>query len=190
MSHEAHITDLTRNSVVTDTTITESTDNKSQHNPKKYQRQKMPKFSLAQIKRFWDFVDVGIPSECWPWRGGVTTAKHSKPYGIFHHSKEYPRLRPHRISRTLLKGPFPDELDLDHVYELCSDTLCCNPDHTEPVTTGINVKRYYLSRTHCKRGHPITQHGKPCTPCRTLKKREERARKSTITEAPIAALIH
>ncbi len=151
----------------------------------------MPKFSLEQIERFWSLVDVRIPSECWLWKGGVSIPnKNSKPYGIFRHSKSYPMLRPHRIARTLVKGPFPDELDLDHVYGKCTSTLCCNPDHTEPVTTGINVKRYYLSRTHCKRGHPIVEHGKPCTPCKTLGKQRERARKSIIVEAPIAALIH
>ncbi len=188
----SHITDRLRNSVETPTTTTDTIGYNSQHNRKKYERQKMPKFSLAQIKRFWDLVDVGIPDECWPWLGHARQPnKNSKSYGFFHHSREFPHLRPHRISRTLLIGPFPDELDLDHVYGRCASTLCCNPAHTEPVPTGVNVQRYYLSRTHCKRGHEITEYGHHCRPCANLKTRERRAAKktATITEAPIAALI-
>lgn len=44
----------------------------------------------------------------------------------------------HRLLYTLLVGPIPDELVLDHK---CKDRACCNPSHVEPVTQKVNVER-------------------------------------------------
>lgn len=44
----------------------------------------------------------------------------------------------HRILYELLVGPIPDGHQLDH---LCRVRPCCNPDHNEPVTPGVNTHR-------------------------------------------------
>lgn len=139
----------------------------------------IPRLTEKQLERFWARVQRRGPDECWLWTGPVSKNKpsrdHVQIYGVFRVDGLY--LRPHRISYTLLVGPIPEDLSLDHVFGRCTSTLCCNPAHTEPVTLGVNAQRYYRSRTHCKRGHPIEQHGRPCRPCRTLGKQRERLRK-------------
>lgn len=66
----------------------------------------------------------------------------------------------HRVTYTLLVGPIPDGLEIDH---LCKNKPCCNPDHLEAVTRSENVKRgsqsdwraaYELAKHHCPAGHP------------------------------------
>lgn len=68
----------------------------------------------------------------------------------------------HVITYTLLVGPVPDGLELDH---LCRNTKCCNPSHLEAVPHLVNVERgelrarhleYFASQTHCKNGHEYT----------------------------------
>ncbi len=137
----------------------------------------IPNLTETQVRCFWALVDKRGPNDCWPWLGGVTKAKHSQDYGIWHIDNSTMNLRPHRVAYTLLVGPIVWPLTLDHVAGRCYTTLCVNPAHLEPVTQGDNVRRYYLNRTHCKRGHKIEQHGKPCGPCKTIGKRRERARK-------------
>lgn len=143
-------------------------------------RLQIPPLSPEMIARFWSLVDKRGPTACWLWLGSKARAnKDSQFYGVWSVSiggEEF-RLRCHRVAWTLANGPIPDGLDLDHVYEKCASTLCCNPDHLEPVTVRVNVQRYYLSRTHCKRGHEIVEHGRACNACKTLGKQRERARK-------------
>lgn len=47
-------------------------------------------------------------------------------------------LQLHRVVFTLIRGPFPAELLLDH---RCRVRPCCNPWHLEPVTDQVNVSR-------------------------------------------------
>jgi hypothetical protein len=44
----------------------------------------------------------------------------------------------HRASYTLLVGPIPDGLEIDH---LCRVRSCVNPAHLEPVTPDENQRR-------------------------------------------------
>lgn len=111
----------------------------------------IPAFTENQLRRFWALVDRRGPEECWPWLGTVTTGRWGAEYGIW---RGY---RPHRIARTVLVGPIPDDLTLDHIKGKCAvGALCCNPAHTEAVTQSENTLRYIrprLAKKTCKRGH-------------------------------------
>ncbi|MFI2465956.1 HNH endonuclease signature motif containing protein [Streptomyces globisporus] len=76
----------------------------------------------------------------------------------------------HRASYTLLVGPIPAGLVVDHTChnrdEACSggpDCLhrrCINPQHLEAITSEENVSRSSASamnRTHCINGHPFDE---------------------------------
>lgn len=85
------------------------------------------------VGNFWRKVDVGHPLGCWVW----TAAVGSHGYGVFNPEPGTTALA-HRHAYTLLVGPIPDGLDLDH---LCRNRVCVNPDHVEPVTRRENVQR-------------------------------------------------
>lgn len=65
----------------------------------------------------------------------------------------------HRWSYEHFVGPVPPGLVLDH---LCRNTSCANPEHLEPVTPRENTLRGFgptavnAAKTHCDRGHPLT----------------------------------
>jgi hypothetical protein len=121
----------------------------------------IPQFSEKQLARFWRRVDRRGPSECWPWKGGVTVGKWGARYG------QWNGFRPHRITYTLLVGPIPAGHTLDHLKEsgICATSLCCNPAHCEPVTQSENTKRYRASLPRiCKRGHRMAPTGN-CGQC-------------------------
>lgn len=82
---------------------------------------------------------------CWNWKGPVLRGG----YGNYSTAQQrgLPQLA-HRLAYTLLIGPIPEGLDLDH---LCRNRLCCNPDHLEPVTRRENVLRGERSIMHRKR---------------------------------------
>ena len=88
-------------------------------------------FTDSIMERIWDRVEP-IDSGCWMWIG----SKGADGYG--HISWHHKRHRTHRLVYTMLRGPIPEELVLDH---LCRVPLCVNPDHLEPVTRGENVRR-------------------------------------------------
>ena len=109
------------------------------------------------IQRFLGKIVYFPGSDCW-WWGGYRNSKHK--YGQFHVNRH--PWKAHRISYEIHKGLIPDGLDIDH---LCRNRACVNPDHLEPVTRSINVKRGLapsisratkLAKTHCKFGHEYT----------------------------------
>ncbi len=92
----------------------------------------------------------------------------------------------HRYSYETLVGEVPYGLDLDH---LCRNRQCVNPQHLEPVTRSVNIKRglfpsivgqRQLSKTHCPSGHIynkantyITSQGKrQCRVCHASRERQ------------------
>lgn len=76
----------------------------------------------------------------------------------------------HRLVYTLLFGPIPDGMDLDHLCHnrdstcpggpSCRHRACVNPEHCEPATRRRNLRRGRSAnrdRTHCKHGHRFTR---------------------------------
>lgn len=104
----------------------------------------------APAERFWAKVQVGGPTECWPW----TAARNTKGYGQF---KASGKLVPaHRWAYEQIVGKIPDGLQIDH---LCRNRGCVNPGHMEPVTSKINTLRGVCPsglnavKVECIRGH-------------------------------------
>ncbi len=82
---------------------------------------------------------------CWVWLAGTTGG-----YGSTHW--EGRRWRVHRLVYTLLVGPIPPSLQLDH---LCHNRACCRPDHLEAVTQQENIRRGLRGgmQPTCSKGH-------------------------------------
>ena len=131
-------------------------------------------------QRFWENVDrSGGPDACWPW-----LAASSNGYGAVSYEG---RMSPsHRVAYTLLVGPIPEGLVIDH---LCRNPPCQNPKHLEPVTQAENVRRgdsgkMWAAKTHCPRGHPYSGEnlyititgGRACRICGRAHRREYKAR--------------
>lgn len=110
--------------------------------------------SPATLERFWSYVNK--TETCWIWTGckSKSNTKNAKWYGHFTiGNKSY---MAHRISYRLVKGPIPPKMVLDHVFPRCTNTLCVNPDHLEPVTSKENARRYFYQFDSCWRGHLFT----------------------------------
>lgn len=112
------------------------------------------------------------PSGCWEWTG------HRQPNGYgaitLHEPGKKPRtVRVHRLSYEAYVGPIPDGMDVDHE---CENRPCFNPEHLTPKTHAKNMER--LRRTHCIRGHELTEDNiytyrnkRHCRPCRRERNR-------------------
>lgn len=89
------------------------------------------------IKRFMENVTkVDAETGCWLWQGART----EKGYGQFTIGSE--RVRAHRMSYELFRGPLPEDTEVDHV---CRNPSCVNPAHLQAVTTRENARRKGLS---------------------------------------------
>jgi hypothetical protein len=94
---------------------------------------------------------------CWIWIGCVSGSRNGQnKYGAISVGNQ--RKKVHRIAYEMLKGSIPEGMEIDH---LCKNTLCCNPDHLEPVPHSTNCQRgqagkYQLLKTHCPQGHEYT----------------------------------
>lgn len=110
-----------------------------------------------------------VTPDCWPWTACVTNG-----YGQVRF--EGRRWRAHRLVYTLLVGPIPDGMELDHE---CRQPLCVRPSHLEPVTTAENAKRRGAAVTECRKGRTYTPENtfvdkrgyKDCVTCRAERSR-------------------
>lgn len=71
---------------------------------------------------------------CWNW----SLAIQPDGYGRSWCSKRKRSIQAHIHVYETLRGPVADGLELDH---LCRNRKCVNPDHLEPVTQAVNIRR-------------------------------------------------
>jgi len=99
-----------------------------------------------EAERFWEKVGRCGADECWPWKAGT-----HKGYAIFRPTGENSKGRKEHASVTawrLTNGPIPKGLEIDH---LCTNRLCANPGHMEPVTHAENMRRMWRRGTRTGR---------------------------------------
>lgn len=91
-----------------------------------------------------------VPGKCWLFQGRPCKRGYARVY----RRKSDPTTLVHRLVYEALVGPIPTGLQIDH---LCRIRHCCNPRHLEPVTNLENsLRSERATRTHCKRGHPLS----------------------------------
>ena len=111
----------------------------------------VPGTSETFAARFFSWVD--FTGDCWEWTGAK-----NKGYGVIGRGGRGTGIeQAHRAMWTMLVGPIPDGLQIDHH---CRNHICVNPDHLEPVTAAVNKERgfspprLHALRDTCSQGHP------------------------------------
>jgi hypothetical protein len=140
---------------------------------------------MSELAHLWpkvtDRLSVGGLDACWNWQGKLTDG-----YGRIWDGPARRAYRSHRVIWTLLRGPIPEGLTIDH---LCRNRACGNPRHMELVTRRENVLRgeghtaVNAAKTHCSRGHEFNEEntkwrtdGTRC--CKTCRRDNERRRRA------------
>ena len=156
-----------------------------------------PPLSDNDLHRFWSKVEK--TNGCWMWLGEKTSGRRGV-YGVFPYTVDGKRYRryAHRLAREILVEPVPIGLTVDH---LCRQTLCVNPDHTEPVTQATNLLRgetmnaLHARKTECVQGHQYTHENtminsrghRECRTCKTIRNRNRSRKLSKELEQEVAA---
>ena len=111
---------------------------------------------------------------CWEWTGAIK----GNGYGNVWSASTGRVMPAHRFVYELERGPIPEGLDLDH---LCRNRRCVRPDHLEPVTRSVNIRRgAQCSGPSCKHGHvrspentSLAKNGsRSCLVCRRIRDRQ------------------
>lgn len=108
-------------------------------------------FNPKDIRRF--MFKIQKTNNCWLWLGCTTSTR----YGRFNYNGKI--INAHRFSYELFKESIPNGLHIDH---LCRNPQCVNPEHLEAVTNkenilrGISIVAQNARKTHCKKGHELT----------------------------------
>lgn len=106
-------------------------------------------FHWAQMILIARVRDCAVDGDCWLWMGSRDRETRYGRVTVGGQCKYT-----HRVFYEHLGGHIPEGLQLDH---LCRVPSCCNPQHLEPVTALVNVRRgMRATKTHCKRGHELT----------------------------------
>lgn len=136
-----------------------------------------PKLNDPRLpERFWAKIAEDPGTGCWNWIAAVTREGYGKYYpglGCVSTSRS-----PHRVAYESLVQPVPDTLVLDHTCHdpalcaggaSCLHRRCANPNHLEPVTERVNIRRGsrvagLRARTHCPSGHEYLANNALTTP--------------------------
>lgn len=104
-------------------------------------------------------IRVNHDTECWEWQGARAGDGWDTGKGYATCWWEGRQQGGHRVTYTILVGPIPAGLTIDHT---CRVTYCVNPAHMYPVTQRVNNERstsptaQNAAKTHCaKAGHPL-----------------------------------
>ena len=81
----------------------------------------LPYLTSKTRERFWSYVKVGRPDECWEWQG----AGKPRGYGNFR-LKSYTNATASRVAYAIANGEEPGQLLVLHS---CDNPPCCNPAH-------------------------------------------------------------
>lgn len=132
-----------------------------------------------------DALAINLGAPCWLFQGYVG----HDGYGQKWNGSRV--VRAHRYMWVLMRGPIPENLQIDH---LCRVRNCVNPQHMELVTNVENILRgksfsaINARKTHCPQGHPYsdentwrgtTRFQRLCKTCVRLRVRAIRARRKS-----------
>lgn len=128
-----------------------------------------------------------LDNGCWQWTAALSTEGYARFTDLTSDGR-YTCVYGHRWAYTHFVGPIPDGLELDH---LCRNRGCVNPEHLEPVTRSVNLRRgeHLSGRTArtglCQRGHSMADAiiqpngGRRCrTCCNALRRARYQARRA------------
>lgn len=134
-------------------------------------------------------IEIGA-GPCGGWRFPNDTRN---GYGqVKYHGKNW---LAHRLIYTLIRGPIPDGMQLDHVChssdptcpgnDECEHRRCVYPAHLEIITQEEHNRRHPMAtKTECKNGHDLTDPAnwaknpggwRDCRQCRNERHRRRRA---------------
>lgn len=76
------------------------------------------------VERFWQKIETGRASECWPW---IAKAKTIWGYGVFNIGKGRGIVGAHRLAWVMANGV--DIPQGQFILHSCDNPKCCNPAH-------------------------------------------------------------
>ncbi len=100
--------------------------------------------SIKEAVLFKIISNVKVEGNCWIWQGQTSGNKEqTRGHGYGRISVHGHTSAVHRVMWTLVHGYIPAKKQVDHI---CSNRLCCNPDHLEMVTHKENQRRRRLKK--------------------------------------------